>query len=124
MKAMLLSLLLTILTITPAWAWQDWSKSDQQMFVASSIAITADWMTTRWAADNNWPNGTWEKNYVMGRHPSVDTVDTYFVVMLISNYIIADALPERYRSFYFTFRTVTHGSAALGNVELGWRMRF
>jgi len=123
MKAILLSLLLTLLA-APVHAWQDWSKSDQQMFVASSIAITADWATTRWAADNNWPNNTWEKNQVMGRYPSVRTVDTYFVVMLISNYIIADMLPGQYRGLYFTVRTVTHGSAALNNIELGWRMRF
>jgi hypothetical protein len=124
MKTIFLSLLLTLLSHGTAAAWQDWSKTDQQMFVASSIAITADWATTRGAARSNWPNGTYEKNYVMGRYPSVRTVDAYFVAMLITNYIIADQLPEQYRGLYFTVRTVTHGSAALGNIELGWRMNF
>ena len=124
MKTLLLSLLLTLLAASPAWAWDNWPKSDQQLFVASTVAITADWATTRWAARNNWPNNTYEKNHLMGRHPSVDIVDTYFAVMLITNYLIAAAVPQQYRGFYFTVRTVTHGTAALGNVELGWRMQF
>ena len=60
----------------------------------------------------------------MGRHPSVNTVDTYFAVMLISNYLIADYLPKEHRGMYLTIRTVVHGAAAQRNTELGWRMHF
>ena len=124
MKTILLSLLLTVLTTSPAAAWQEWTSTDRQLFVASSIAITADWATTRGAARGNWPNNTYETNHVMGRHPSVNTVDTYFAVMLISNYLIADYLPKEHRGMYLTIRTVVHGASAQRNTELGWRMHF
>jgi hypothetical protein len=119
-----LSLLLILLTCGPARAWQDWTTTDQNLFIASSVAITADWATTRWAARNNWPNNTHENNPILGRRPTVSTVDSYFVFLLISNYAIAQAVPQEYRGMYLTFRTVTHGSAVQGNVELGWRVKF
>jgi hypothetical protein len=123
MKQLLLSILLTLIA-TGANAWEDWSTSDRQLFVASSVAITADWATTRWAARNNWPNNTYETNAFMGRSPTVSRVDNHFVVVLISNYIVADLLPKDYRGMYLTFRTVTHGYAAHRNVEMGWQIKF
>ncbi len=123
MKQLLLSILLALMTAS-ANAWQDWTKTDQQLFVASSVAITADWATTRWAARNNWPNNTYETNAFMGRSPTVSRVDNHFVVVLISNYIVADLLPKDYRGMYLTFRTVTHGYAAHRNVEMGWQIKF
>lgn len=105
-------------------AWQDWTKTDQQLFVASSIAITADWATTRWAARNNWPNNTYEKNPLMGSYPTVSRVDNHFIVVLISNYVITDLLPKGSRTAYLTVRTVQHAHVTQRNIEMGWQIKF
>ena len=123
MKQLFLSILLALMTAS-ANAWQDWTKTDQQLFVASSMAITADWATTRWAARNNWPNNTYEKNPLMGSYPTVSRVDNHFIVVLISNYVITDLLPKGSRTAYLTVRTVQHAHVTQRNIEMGWQIKF
>lgn len=105
--------------------WKDWSDSDKGMFVASTVAITADWMTTRYYSNhkNEFPTA-YESNPILGKYPSSDKVDVYFVAMIVSNYYIADWVPKEYRGFYLGIRTGAHASAAMGNVRIGWKMQF
>ena len=113
------------LLVSPARAeWSDWSGDTQAMFVASNLAIVADWATTRYGVSHDFPNNTYETNPILGRYPSRDRVDLYMIGILISNYYITDWLPAEYRNFYLGWRTVTHGSAAHNNVQLGWKLQF
>ena len=121
MRAIVLSLLLLI--PSAAWAWEDWDKEIKTMFVVSSIAIGADWMTTR-NMTRRYDEGYYEKNHILGRHPSTADVDAYMIGILVSNYFITDWLPKDYRIFYLGWRTVTHGSAAHNNMQIGLRLRF
>jgi hypothetical protein len=117
-------LLLFLFFANPARAWSDWSDSDRALFISSSVAMTADWATTRYAARNDWPDGLYETNPILGKYPHQDQVDLYFVTMLISNYFIADYFKGNNRTFYLAIRTVTHGAAAQNNVSLGMRLQF
>ena len=121
MRALLLSLLL--LVPSAAWAWEDWDRETKTMFVASSIAITADWATTRNAADQGWP-GVRETNPILGDYPSTSEVDVYMIGLLVTNYFITDWLPEEYRNFYLGVRIFTAGGAAYNNAQLGFGIRF
>ena len=121
MRALLLSLLLLI--PSAAWAWEDWDQTTRTMFVASSIAITADWATTR-NMTRRYDEGYYELNPILGTHPSRTEVDAYMIGMLVSNYFITDWLPQEYRIFYLGWRTITHGSAAQNNMSIGLRLQF
>jgi hypothetical protein len=114
-----------ILTTNCYAGWESWSDTDRKLFVASQIAITADWATTRYGVRNrdNLP-GLRESNIILGPYPSTDRLDLYFVVMLVSNYYIADIVPDDDRKLYLTVRTVSHGLAARHNVQAGWQLRF
>ena len=102
--------------------WATWSTDEQRMFVASSIAITADWATTR-DISQRYDEGYYEKNIALGPYPSKDRVDLYFIGLLVSNYYLAD-YSDKYRFYYLTLRTATHGYAAVNNVNIGLRIRF
>ena len=117
-------LLLFLCVSSPVHAWNNWSESDKALFVASSVAMTADWATTRYAARHNWPNGLHETNIFMGRYPNQDQVDLYFTTLLVANYFIADYFKGNTRTFYLIMRTGVHGSAANKNIGLGMKLRF
>jgi hypothetical protein len=106
--------------------WDSWSESDRRWFVASQIAITADWMTTRYGVihRNELNPHLYESNRILGPYPSVGRVNLYHVIMLVGNYYIADALPNDQRGFYLFVRTATHGWAAQHNIQAGWQLRF
>ena len=117
--------LVFVLFVTPARAeWSDWSPETKGLFVASQLAIAADWATTRYGVSHGFPNNTYETNPILGRYPSRDRVDLYMIGMLIGNYYVTDWLPAEYRNFYLGVRLVTHAGAAHNNVQLGWRLQF
>jgi hypothetical protein len=122
MKKILFILLYVFSTATNACA--EWTDTDKKLYIASQLAIIADWSTTRYAARHNFPTGTYETNIILGRQPSVAKVDLYCIGLLLTNHLIADAMPNELRGFYFTFRTVAHGAASIHNVQAGWQMRF
>ncbi len=121
----IITIIFAVLTTNCYAGWESWSDSDRKLFVASQVAITADWATTRYGARrrDDLP-GLHETNLILGPYPSVSRIDLYFVTMLVSNYYIADMIPAEDRKFYFTIRTLSHGLAARHNVQVGWQMRF
>ena len=121
----IITIILAVLTTNAKADWDSWSESDRRLFVASQIAITADWVTTRYGAKHraDLDPQLYETNKFLGRYPSVGRVDLYHVVMLVSNYYIADTLPDDRRGFYLFVRTATHGYAAHHNVLAGWQLK-
>ena len=121
MKIILISILL-LFTSNEYAQWSTWADNEQRMFVASNIAIVADWATTR-DISKRYHEGYYEKNMILGPYPSKDRVDLYFIGLLVSNYYLAD-YTNKYPFYYLTFRTATHGHAAINNVNIGIRLRF
>ena len=103
-------------------AWDDWSNDDQRMFIASNVALTADWITTR-DLTRRYDEGYFETNRILGTYPSSDRVDLYFTGMIIANYFIADYF-EKCRIYYLFIRTGQHGSAATNNINIGLQLKF
>ena len=121
MKIILLSIIFLFTSQAHA-QWSTWTDDEQRMFVASNIAIVADWATTR-DISKRYHEGYYEKNIILGPHPSRDRVDLYFIGLLVGNYYMAD-YSGKYRFYYLTFRTAVHGHAAVNNVNIGLRLRF
>ena len=122
----IIKIIFAVFTTTARADWDSWSESDRRWFVASQIAITADWMTTRYGVlhrDELSPSLR-ESNAILGPYPNVGQVNAYFLVMLASNYYIADNIPAEGRGMYLFLRTATHGGAAHFNMQAGWRLHF
>ena len=124
MKYILAIILSLFLTKSHA-GWNDWNEDTKKLFVASSIAISADYLLTRDFAKNKHmhPNA-FEMNPIIGRHPHHDKIDLMMIVMLVSNYYITDFIPPEQRNFYLSVRTFMHGTAAVNNYMVGFRIRF
>ena len=121
MKIILLSIILLFTSHSHA-QWATWTDDEQRMFVASNIAIVADWATTR-NMTSRWNEGYYEKNNILGPYPSRDRVDLYFIGVLAANYYVADYF-GKYKIYYFAYRTTEHGYAAISNHNIGLRLRF
>ena len=106
--------------------WDDWSDTDKKLFVASNIAIFADWQTTLDIARN--PDKYREvgpiAQRVIGEHPSQSSVNYYFLGRFALNYALADYLESDLKSWYLMITTVGHGDAAIHNYMIGLRIKF
>ena len=102
--------------------WDTWTPDEQKMFVASNIAIVADWSTTR-NITRRFDEGYYEKNHLLGPYPSRDRVDLYFISLLAANYYVADYF-GKHKIYYFAYRTAIHGNAAIKNINIGLRLSF
>ena len=76
---------------------KDWNDIDKKLFIASEVVILADWNQTLQAARN--PNRYAENNLILGRHPSIGYVNSYFAGALVANYFVADYF-SNYRTQY------------------------
>jgi hypothetical protein len=84
-------LMATSLT-TNAQSLSDWSTLDKTLLVASTATNVVDWGQTRTIAMN--PDQWRERNPLLGDHPSVGRVNTYFISRLILIPVLAHYLPE------------------------------
>ena len=124
MKTIFFTLLLCFTTTCKA-GWNDWDESTKILFVTSSIAITTDYMLTRdYAKNKHLYSNAYETNPLIGKYPSVATIDLFMIVALVSNYFITDYLPPAYKNIYLGLKTVAHGTAAINNYSIGFRIRF
>ncbi len=81
-----------------------------------------DWSQTRYAARH--PAQFRELNPIIGSHPSLGKIDTYFVgVMAIQN-VVFFALPDKYRFYWAGANIAIETAVVLHNNSIGVQMRF
>ena len=102
---------------------EEWDSTKKTMFVASNVAIVADWATTT-NLTGRYSEGYYEKNKILGRTPNKESVHMYFVARLITNYLLAKHLSKDWDIAYLGWTTVVHSSAAANNHSIGLRYKF
>lgn len=115
------SLVMAIFSLTTkAEAFDNWTTDEKRMFWLSEALIIADWTQTRQIVNN--PN-YYEKNVLLGKHPSREAVDRHFIGGLIGNYLLADYLGEN-RMIYLSTMSIVEGVVVKQNREIGLRIGF
>lgn len=77
------------------WASRDpWTKQDTYWQLGVLVTQIIDWGQTREIAVN--PE-YYETNPILGKHPTLQEVDRYFIACIAGNYLIAKALPNNWR---------------------------
>lgn len=105
-------------------AWEDWDDKDKALLVASTGLLAVDWVQTREIAENRHPGYRfYEKNPILGHHPSLRTVNWYFGSAIIGNYFLADYLGKD-RWIYLGAVTLVQGNVVRKNYQLGVRVGF
>ena len=93
-KALLAALLLTAGT---AQAADPWTRQDVALQATYATLHVLDWGQTRYIADH--PREHYERNPILGRHPSRGRVDAYFATTLALHTLVTHLLPARAETF-------------------------
>jgi hypothetical protein len=119
MKILFVVFILFFATTSKAQFLHDWSTLDKSLLVASTAANVVDWGQTRTIAYN--PDQWRERNPQLGDHPSVGSVNTYFISRLILVPILAHYLPE-YRTAILSIWLAIGVGYSGHNHSIGLRM--
>jgi hypothetical protein len=76
-----------------------------------------DYAQTMKIADN--PDKWYERNPILGRHPSGQEVTTYFAVSYLATTAIAVALPAPYRAWWQYAVIGVSGACVANNLSIG-----
>jgi hypothetical protein len=99
-----------------------WSTEDSYR-QAGVIALSGvDWMQTRKIAKN--PDKYYEKNPLLGEHPSTEKVDVYFAASIAANTAIAMALPPEYRKWFQYVSIGVEAGVVANNFSIGLGVGF
>lgn len=78
----------------PSWQW----TSDNTLLAGLDLSLTAlDWSQTRYIAAH--PDEFYEKNKILGKHPSDGRVNSYFPLYYAAKLGLSVVVPNPYRLF-------------------------
>ena len=100
----------------------EWDTTDKVIAGIAFTMMAVDWGQTRYIAKH--PGLHFERNPLLGEHPPTSRVDAFFIGTAISAYLIADALPTRYRKLFLGGVAVVHIVCVTNNYGLGIRVDF
>lgn len=99
---------------------QEWTPADTKLEVAYLMLHTADWLQTLEIAESE---RLYERNPILGRHPSRGEVNRYFIATGILHVVLAKALPPKPRH-WFQGVTISMEAGCVGmNYNLGVRVK-
>ena len=103
-------------------AEDEWTTEERATFAASSVLLVADWAQTRQIARNAQMFS--ETNSILGPHPSVGRVNTYFATALLLNYVIGRSLNSRWRTAWFVAVGSVEANVVQRNLSIGLQASF
>ena len=114
------------ITVLLMWAGlsaqaREFTEDENKMFIASQVLTVADWMQTRDIARRT--DDFHETNPLLGRYPSMGTVNTYFVASLVGNYYFTNYLDE-HRMVWLKIHNISRGATVINNASIGLKMSF
>lgn len=115
-----------ILLLFPITAFSSdaWTTSDSVREATYLALHVADWGQTRYANSDENRHLYEEQNPILGKHPSIKRVDTYFAVTALLHVGVAYVLPRKWRE---AFQYTTIGGEAIvvfRNNSIGVRIDF
>jgi hypothetical protein len=118
-----------IIVRSPVYA-AEWDEKDTGLLLLRII----DWGQTRNTASNDWfgtdKNGfdvyNSEINPLLGKHPSLKTIDTYFVSLLLIDWYIHNNEDKLLKlSKWWQYSNIVVETGLIGhNYNLGWKFSF
>lgn len=100
----------------------EWTPADTKREIAVTIVRALDWGQTRYIAQH--PDKFYERNPILGRHPSVNAVDTYFAVTTSIHWFMAKKLNSKNRKRFQYVFLVFGALNVANNYRVGVRIGF
>lgn len=99
-----------------------WSNEDKTRLAVFYTTHLIDWGQTLHIVKN--PESYHERNAFLGEHPSKREVNRYFLAIGAAHFVIADALPSKYRAA-FQYLTIGYNTSTIvRNYDLGLKINF
>jgi hypothetical protein len=117
-------ILAALLFSTSAFAADTWSTGDTYREATFQVLNIIDWGQTRYIAQHPDQFYESESAWIIGKHPSVETVDTFMLVSAILHPLVAYYLPSSWRS---AFQYISIGGKlnnTIGNASIGIKVSF
>ena len=125
MGRILLAIFLSFALVVCAYAddtERKWTKTDTAFQLAYYTLHTVDWLQTRYIAKR--PEKYYESNPLIGTHPSIGRVNTYFAVTAVINTLVPYALPKPYRTYWQGGMIGIEAVCIGSNARLGVKLQF
>jgi len=100
---------------------EDLTEVDKANIVLFNILQGIDMLQTLEIANND---AYYEKNKILGKHPSEAEVVTYFIARGLVHYQATRMIPQRYRNFFHGYNVVYNYNVIRDNHQLGIRIDF
>jgi len=123
-KNVFISLLLAVFSGVAQAGYDDWDKETKSLYVASNVLLLADWSSTRYLVRQSQTTSYYENNIILGKKPSMSSVDLYFVGSMIANYYIVDNLSPKVGKWYLTGLIVLESGVVSHNLKIGLKISF
>lgn len=112
-----MNIIIFLLCLVPSVSLAQWKP-----LAASAATFTViDWAQTRYITQH--PQ-FYETNPILGKHPSIGRVNTYFAGALIGGTLLTLALPERDRKWFLGGVTALEVGVTAHNANIGIRVDF
>lgn len=93
--------------------------STRQLQVVSTGLLVADWQQTLVTTRN--PNKFYEKNKILGKHPSESRVNVYFGTACLGNILVGELAPEGYSKWFYYGVIALESVVVYRNIQVGIR---
>ncbi len=105
----------------PVYA-DEWTRPDTLRESAFAVALALDWAQTRWGAERQ--DQVHEGNRLLGSHPSIGRVNTYFGLAFVLHAGAMQFVPRDYRAAAQNGSTLFELGVVIGNRERGIGVSF
>ena len=119
-KLIFMLIILMLLLPINTQAADKWTKQDFTIQGVYYLLKWIDWRQTRYIAKN--PRYWHEVNPILGKHPSVSTVDKYFLITTVLHTAITHYLPKKYRIWWQGITIAGSGAFVGWNFSVGIKM--
>lgn len=116
-----LAALLCIGAVMPVHA-SEWTKADTAWEAGYLVLHVIDWGQTRNISRR--PDAYRELNPILGSHPSIERVNTYFALTAIAHTAISYALPADWRRGWQMVSIGMEATAVSNNYKIGLKIDF
>ena len=97
-----------------------WITEDTIYQAIFSGLLIIDWLQTKEAVSN----GIKENNFILGPHPSQNSIDAFGASVIIGHLVVSKILPIKYRRYWQVFTIGIESKNVNHNYKIGVRINF
>jgi len=97
------------------------TEKDKANIILFNVMQGIDMLQTLEIANND---DYYEKNPILGKHPSETQVITYFIARGFAHYHATNMIPQKYRNLFHGYNIIYNYNVIKDNHELGIRIDF